>query len=164
MHTASSPLGPVDVVLLAFPDGRVEGGISGVVADIVGSGAARLLDAVLVEKRVDGETVITDIDHYGDSLDVVGIPGQLPGLLSDTDVQNVSAEMVAGSAALLIAWENSWAVRLRQEAQQSGAEVVLHERIGDPEVSEAVQFLATFAGAGGDPSMNGRAQRADRAG
>jgi hypothetical protein len=141
---SKATLGPVDVEVLAFPGGLVNGRVSAVMADVVASGAARLLDALLVEKRSNGDVVVTDIEQYGESLEIIRIPGQLPGLLSDTDVDKVATDLQPGSAALLIAWENSWAVRLRQAVSESGGVVVLHERIADAEISDVVQYLAAL--------------------
>jgi hypothetical protein len=133
------PVGPVDIAVIAFDEPTFNGAIASAIGDLLRDGIVRLLDALLVHKAADGTVTlaeITDID--GDGIpDLVALQGDIPGLIGEDDATSVIAEMPEDSAILLLAWENTWAVRVAQAIRANGGEVVALERIPAADV-EAV--------------------------
>jgi hypothetical protein len=105
----------------------------------VRAGTVRLLDAIMIHKAADGTITlaeITDID--GDGIpDLIALKGDIPGLIGEDDATSVVSEMPNDSAVLMLAWENTWAIRVGQAIRANGGQVVALERIAAADV-EAV--------------------------
>ena len=91
---------------------------------------------VFVHKAEDGEVTlaeITDID--GDGIpDLVALQGDIPGLFGEDDATSVIAEMPNDSAILMLAWENTWAIRTAAAIRANGGTLVAMERIAADDV------------------------------
>ncbi len=107
--------------------------------DLSAAGTVRLLDAIFVHKAEDGTVTlaeITDID--GDGIpDLVALQGDIPGLIGEDDATSVIGEMPNDSAILMLAWENTWAIRTAAAIRANGGTLVAMERIAAADV-EAV--------------------------
>ncbi|MET1007357.1 MAG: DUF6325 family protein [Propionibacteriaceae bacterium] len=136
-----APTGPVDIAVIGFPDERPAAAVTAALADAVVAGAVRVLDALIVEKADDGSVTIIDVDDAADALDLLGYPADLPGLLTAEDADEVAADLPDGTSAVIIAWENVWAVRLRSAIDAAGGVVALHERIDPADLTVAVEAL-----------------------
>ena len=80
-------MGPVDYVLIEFPDGVHKGGAAPILLDLVDRGVIRILDLMFISKAEDGSTSaleIGDIDGDGKA-DFAVFEGASSGLLSDED-------------------------------------------------------------------------------
>jgi hypothetical protein len=143
MADAVKPVGPVDIAVIAFDEPTFNGAIASAIGDLLRDGVVRLLDALLVYKAEDGTVTlaeVTDID--GDGIpDLIALQGDVPGLIGEDDATSVIAEMPNDSGVLLLAWENTWAIRVGQAIRANGGEVIALERIPASDV-EAV-FAAT---------------------
>jgi hypothetical protein len=135
------PAGPVDIAVVGFPDQAPDSRVTSALAEAVASGAVRVLDALVVQKAEDGAVTVIDVEDADDALELLGYPADLPGLLSEPDATEVAAELPEGTSALIIAWENVWAVRLRQALAEAGGVVALHERIDPMQLSAAVEAV-----------------------
>lgn len=130
--------GPVDVAVVIFPEPRLGPEVTEAIAGAIASGAVRLLDALIVRRETDGQVTIIDIDDEGDVFAAVPVPGDQQGLLSDEDAKGVADALPPGSLALMVAWENMWAVRLRSAIFDAGGLIVAHERIADDAMAAAL--------------------------
>ncbi len=131
-------VGPVDVYIIGFPGNKFSGRIAPAILDLVENGTIRVLDLLFVMKDEDG--VVTtleaaDLDEEGAgflSLDVAQ-----PGALGEEDADEVSDDLPANSSALLIAFENTWAIKVVDALRD--ADAVLIDSIRIPvDVVEAV--------------------------
>jgi hypothetical protein len=136
-----TPTGPVDIAVIGFPDEKPAAAVTTALADAVVAGAVRVLDALIVEKADDGSVTIIDVDDAAAALDLLGYPADLPGLLTAEDADEVAADLPDGTSAVIIAWENVWAVRLRSAIDAAGGVIALHERIDPADVTVAVEAL-----------------------
>jgi len=144
MSSAGAPVGPVDAVVIVFPGNEGNTQVTNALAEVIMAGTARLLDALIVSKSVDGTVEIVDIDEDGDAFAVLPVAGHHQGLLSEADARETGGLLDPGSTALIVAWENLWAVRLRSAIFDAGGWVVAHERIDPTLLADA------FAGFEGD--------------
>jgi hypothetical protein len=139
VDAALKPAGPVDVAVIAFDEPKFNGAVASAIADLVRAGTVRLLDAIMIHKAEDGTITlaeITDID--GDGIpDLIALQGDIPGLIGEDDATSVVSEMPNDSAVLMLAWENTWALRVAQAIRANGGQVVALERIAAADV-EAV--------------------------
>ena len=131
------PVGPVDIVVIGFPDAKFDGTIAPAIADLVAAGTIRLLDAVLVLKDDEGKVTIAEVtDVDGDGIpDLIAIQGDIPGLIGEDDAAAAVEELPDGSAIALLAWENTWAIPAVQALSRNGAVVLARQNIPAADVA-----------------------------
>ena len=137
------PVGPVDVIVVAFPDARPDGSIADAISALVANGTVRILDLVLAWKDDSGEVTLAEVtDLDGDGIpDLVAIQGDVPGLLTDADAQAAMEAIPPGSAVALLAWENTWAIRASMALREQGAVLLAHERIPADDIDAVMDEL-----------------------
>ena len=130
--------GPVEHIVIEFPGDRFDGGIVPVVQELVVNGVIGVVDLVFVKKDGDGRVALVELSELDraeagafDALD-----GEVGGLLSTDDVDDVARHLAPGTSAALLVWENLWAARLTAALSAAGGRVVAHHRVAD-EVFEA---------------------------
>ncbi|MFC6045397.1 hypothetical protein [Nocardioides hankookensis] len=115
--------------------GTVEGlaSVATAVADTVGSGAIRLVDAVLLV-RADGRTKVAVgelADHAQLAPLAAVVEAESAGVqLSLHDIELASVTLAPGVAALLLLVEDRWAEPVSVAARAAGGQVTAGERIG----------------------------------
>jgi hypothetical protein len=137
------PVGPVDIAVIAFDEPTFNGAIASSILDLQAQGIVRLLDAILVHKAEDGTVTfveITDID--GDGIpDIVALQGDLPGLLSEEDAGAAIESLPNDSAVLMLAWENTWAIRTAVAIRENGGTLIAQERIPAADVQAVLDAV-----------------------
>jgi hypothetical protein len=141
MEAHDGELGPIDVVVIAFPVGApMTGDAVPLLVDLINRGIVRVLDAMFVIKNDDGS--FSGFDARG--LDDKGVgdftvfEGASSGLLGDDDVAAAAEAIEPGSAAVLLVYENRWAAPFVAAVRRNGGEVVANERIGVQDVIDAL--------------------------
>jgi hypothetical protein len=140
------PVGPVDVLVVGFPDAKPDGTIAAAISELVARGTVRILDLVLVYKDDAGEVTLAEVtDVDGDGIaDLVALRGDVPGLLSDADARAAMEALPTGSAVALLAWENTWAIRASMAMRRQGAVLLGSQRIPAADVDAAIDELETL--------------------
>jgi hypothetical protein len=124
-------MGPVDYVLIEFPDGVHKGEAAPLLLDLVERGLIRILDLMFLNKDEDGSVTaleIADIDGDGKA-DFMVFEGASSGLLSEEDQDEAGNAMEPGTAALLIVFENRWAAPFARAMRKAGGQLVAFGRI-----------------------------------
>ena len=141
MEAHDGELGPIDVVVIAFPVGApMTGDAVPLLIDLVNRGIVRVLDVMFVIKNDDGS--FSGFDARG--LDDKGVgdftvfEGASSGLLGDDDVEAAADTIEAGSAAVMLMYENRWAAPFVSAVRRNGGVVVASERIGVQDVIDAL--------------------------
>ena len=133
--------GPVEYVVISFPENRFTGEIAPELANLVASGTIRILDLVFVMKDADG--VITSFEY--DEIDVgsayAELDAEVDGVMSDEDVLIAAEVLAPNSSALLIVWEDLWAAPLVGAILRAGGELVAGERIPREVVDAAFEGI-----------------------
>jgi uncharacterized membrane protein len=134
---------PVELAVLAFPGSKFNGEIVPAIAELVDAGIVRILDLALVTKEEDGSVSsleITDLDsevaRLFDDLD-----GEVTGILSEDDLAAAADALDAGSSAVVIVWEDTWAHKLIEAIRASNGRLVAHDRLDADTVAEALAAL-----------------------
>jgi hypothetical protein len=140
MADVTRPRGPVDIMVVAFED-RASSAVADAVGDLVDKDVIRILDLLYVEKADDGVVSVLETDADADGVDLLGFPADLPGLLAEEDALAVAEALDNGTAAAVLAWENTWAVRTADAIAASGGSVVAHERIPSSDVAAVLDAL-----------------------
>ena len=137
------PVGPVDVLVVGFPDAQLDGTIADALAELVANGTIRLLDMLIVYVDESGATTVAEItDIDGDGVpDLIAMQIDTPGLLTDADAAAAVDGLPPASAVLLIAWENTWAIRASMALREKGGVLLGFHRIPVTEIDAAMDEL-----------------------
>lgn len=123
-------IGPVDYVLIEWPEQQPNGEIAPIVIDLVERGVIRILDIALVAKDEDGTIGGMEItDLGGESEQLRAFEGASSGLLSDDDLAEAAGALEPGASAALLVYENRWAAPFVSAVRATGGELVASGRI-----------------------------------
>ena len=139
--------GPVDVVVLAAGEPRLDGSVFAELEKQAASGTIRVLDAILLVKDAEGKPWRLNLEDLPpDMKTAVGfIETGTRGLFDAEDAETLFEGMVPGSAVLALAIEHAWAVKLVNTLYDAGVEMALNFRVPAPIVDEAFASLETNA-------------------
>jgi hypothetical protein len=141
MADDNDTMGPVDYLVVEFPEGRTTGEGLPLLADLVDRGIIRILDLAFVKKEPDGSIVgveLADLDPAG-MVDVTLFEGVASGLLGEDDLDAAGGVLEPGSAAGILVYENAWAAPLASALRHGGAQLVASGRITVPELLDSLE-------------------------
>ena len=134
--------GPIDFLLIEFHSDRLTGKGAEALLDLVNKGIITLYDVLVVGKANDGSVYALDFAEGPDELgDFRELAGGRSGLLTDEDMHEAAATMEPGTLAVLIVYENTWAVPFIDAAMASGGELIAGARIPAQDVMAALDAL-----------------------
>jgi hypothetical protein len=123
-------MGPIDYVLIAWPDPHPNGELAPLLVDLVDRGIIRILDLAFVVKGEDGTVGGLELADVGDQVQELKVfEGASSGLLSDDDLEEAGAALDPGSAAAVLVFENRWAAPFATAVRRSGGQLVANGRI-----------------------------------
>jgi hypothetical protein len=141
MEAHEEELGPIDIVVIAYPAGApMTGEAVPLLLDLVDRGIIRVLDALFVQENDDGtfsgfEATDLDAENLGDFRI---FEGATSGILGEDDVATASEALEPGSAAVMIVYENRWAAPFAAAVRRNGGVVVANQRIPVQELVDAL--------------------------
>ncbi len=132
--------GPIDFVLIEFPGDAVGNELAKEVGDLIDRGTVRLYDVAVVRKGADGSSTVVDLTDpsLAAAEELQRFAGAQSGLLGDQDIADAVAIMDAGSVALMLVYENTWAIPFIKAAVDQGGQVIATERIGFQDIIDAL--------------------------
>jgi len=140
--TTADVHGPIDFVLIEFSAERLTGGAAQALLDLVDKGIVTLYDVLVVGKAEDGGIyaldLADDLDRIGDFADLAWVRS---GMLTEDDMRAAAEAMLPGTLAVLIVYENSWAVPFVAAARESGGELIAGARISAQDVMDVLDGL-----------------------
>ena len=140
-HNGQPDLGPIDIVVLAYPAGApMTGEAAQMLVDLVDRGIIRVLDAMFVMKNEDGTFSGFDAsDLTGKDVgDFVVFEGASSGLLGDDDAEKAAEAIEPGSAAVVLVYENRWAAPFVAAVRRSGGVPIAFERVPVQDLIDAL--------------------------
>ncbi|MBF6101077.1 DUF1269 domain-containing protein [Nocardia cyriacigeorgica] len=136
--TRSNELGPVELVVLAFPGTRVDASVTAALAEVVDAGYVTVLDLIYLSMDEAGEVRQIEVDESLGETGLDGVTVDPRGLVSDADLDVVRGAMDPGTSAVVIAYEETWARKLAGTVRGAGGEVALHVQIPRDAVDAAL--------------------------
>jgi len=134
-------MGPIEVVVVNFPDSGRVAGIAPLLQDLVDAGHVRIADALIVTRGAAGRMVVSEPDES-----VIpnwsSLSSRVQPLLSADDATLVAEEIGPGGAAVIVVIEHTWPDMLARLAGDSGGLVSLHTRVDTVTVEEATRINA----------------------
>jgi hypothetical protein len=133
--------GPVEYLVIAFPDGIVRPEIAPELAELVDKNLIRILDFVFIRKDPLGEITAFEFDEVGDLAAFAAIDAEVGGLIGDDDITFVGTGLGPGAAAAVLVVEDRWAADLASAVDRSGALLLEGARIPQDMVDAALADL-----------------------
>ena len=132
-------IGPVEILVVGFPDNKFTGEIAPALADLVQAGLIRVIDLVFVAKDAEGDVVGIELSELDDSVTVAFRPHveEPSGILADEDIEDLGADLPLNSSAAILVFEHVWATKFRDAVVDSGGILISSIRI-PKEVVDAV--------------------------
>jgi uncharacterized membrane protein len=129
-----------EYIVIGFPGNNFTGEIVPALADLVESGTIRILDLVFVLKDADGNVLSFEYDDLED-LGYHDLPGEVTGILSDSDVAQAGELLEPNSSAVLLIWEDLWAESFAQAVRNADGVFVAGGRLGEDSLAAALADL-----------------------
>lgn len=124
-------LGPIDLLVVKFPGNQFKGEIAPALTALVENGTIRVIDILFANKYENGRVEMVEINDLDDDdfrrFDPVIT--DVTDILTDDDVETLTAALEPNSSAALLLFENTWATRFRDTLLNANAELVLYEHI-----------------------------------
>ena len=135
--------GPVDVVVLAAGEAKLDGSVFAELERQAASGTIRVLDAMLLFKDEAGNRASFDLEDLPEDMKAsVGfIETGTRGMFDSQDAETLYEGMVPGSAVVALAIEHMWAINLVNAIHDAGVELAMNYRVPAPIVDEAFASL-----------------------
>jgi hypothetical protein len=145
-------LGPVDWIVVEFPESKFDGRIAPILKDLVDRELIRVLDLIFLTKDLDGgfevfEASDMDASEVGE---LRAYENELAMLLSEQDVIDLVETIEPGSSAAVLVWENLWAAPFGSAVRHAGGQLVASGRIPIQAVIAAAEADAAETDEEGD--------------
>ena len=131
MTAASQPgsedvLGPVDFLAIEFPGGQLTAAGFERLLSLADDGVVDILDMEFITKDTDSKSKKIDAWEFAvpGGVDLSAWAGASSGLLDDSDVTEIAAAMQPGSVAVVVIYENRWALGLVNAWRRDGARLI----------------------------------------
>ena len=131
-------LGPIDFVVVEFPDGRPGAGGLRILLDLADRGVIQVLDLEFVAKNAGGEVTTVDLGELSGVADLAEWEGASSGLLDEADVAQVGASIAPGGVALVVVFENRWVLGVIDAWRRDGARLIADGGLAVDEVVAAL--------------------------
>jgi len=123
-------MGPIDYVIVAFPDAHLNGEAFPLLVDLVERGIIRILDLAFIQKAQDGTVSALELSELSDgSVDLTVFEGASSGLLGEDDLSEAANALEPGDAAGVLVYENVWAGPFAAALRRGGGQLVASGRI-----------------------------------
>jgi len=138
-------LGPVEVIVVAFPGSKFNGAILPELVALVEAGTITVVDGVFIAKDSDGDVTFVEFGEAGvegELAALADIVGEAIELVSEDDVTELAADLEPGSSAAVLVFEHTWAKGFRNAIVGSGGELVADFRVPAVAIDELLAALA----------------------
>lgn len=124
-------LGPVDFLVIEFPEGQQNftGEIAEELLRLSDTGTIRVIDVLILAKDDDGNVEAMELSDAGDLGELVQLEAELAELLAADDVAQLANAMDPGSVAGVLVYENLWAAPFASAARRAGGQLIANGRI-----------------------------------
>jgi len=150
-EATQEPRGPIDFVLIEFNGERLTGGGAKALLELVDRGIVGVYDIQVIGKNADGTVRHLELTDTAAELgDFADLAWTVSGLLDDSDIAEAASVMEPGTLAVLVVYENTWAIPFITAAWKSGGRLIASARLADQDVTQALDEqdarLATTSG------------------
>lgn len=142
--STSDPLGPVDFIVVEFPDGLVTSTGFNELLELSQRGVIKVLDLEFVICDADGARLATPSElDPAPQIDIDIWQGASSGLLDADDVAMIGAELSIGAVAVVVVYENRWVLGLVERWSATGARLLLDGGVPTADLVDALDTTET---------------------
>lgn len=133
-------LGPIDFLVVAFPEGRIGSEGFATLLDLADRGVIQILDLEFVTKGHDGGVKSVAPGELADSarFDLTAWDGASSGLLDASDFSQLEAALQPGEVGAIVVFENRWVLGLVDAWRKDGARLIADGGLAADEVLAAL--------------------------
>ena len=138
-------LGPIEVLVVAFPGNEFNGQIIPELERLVENETIALIDGLFIRKDADGTVTFVEFEEAGGSpeaIRLVELMNQLDSLISDEDIAEIAAGLDDDSSAAMLVFENTWAKPFADAIVESNGQMVTNFRVPRIVVDDVLEALA----------------------
>ncbi|MFZ2383917.1 MAG: DUF6325 family protein [Candidatus Nanopelagicales bacterium] len=139
--TEQMQLGPIDFVLLEFPDAdNPSGDAAARMRELVEQGTISIYDVVAIRRDSDGTWETFDLGEVSaeQASGFQYFAGARSGLLSKDDVDELANALNPGTVGIALVYENTWAQPFVTAARASGGAMIATGRVAGQDLIEAL--------------------------
>jgi hypothetical protein len=135
--------GPVDFLILEYPTHTDGTETAQALTALIEQGVVALYDLLVVSRGPDGTARELDLSSGSPDVPAAFAPfaGARSGLLGPDDVAEAANALEPGTSAVVIVYENRWAVPFVTAARSEGVEVVASARLSAQEIVDTLDEL-----------------------
>jgi hypothetical protein len=134
-------LGPVEYIVVGFPENKFKGDILPALGDLVDNGTIRVMDLAVVKKDADGSVLAFEIeDLAAEEAEAFAFEKAIGDLINEEDLMRVGEELEPNTSAAVLVWENLWARRFAETVKEAGGILVDYARIPHELVQAAIDY------------------------
>jgi hypothetical protein len=135
-------IGPVEYVILGFPDNSFTGRIVPELAKLLDGGLVRLIDLTFISKDADGEVTVVEYDAVEELAAFAGLDAEVGGILTDDDIAHAALSLEPNTSAALLIWEDAWAAPFAEAVRDANGVILEGARIPYEVIQAALDDLA----------------------
>ena len=135
-------VGPVEYVILGFPDNKFTGQIVPELAKLIDSGLIRLIDLTFISKDSAGEVEVVEYDAVEELAAFAGLDAEVGGILTGEDIAHAALSLEPNTSAALLIWEDSWAAPFAAAVRNASGVILEGARIPREIIEQAMDALA----------------------
>jgi uncharacterized membrane protein len=115
-------LGPIEIIVVGFPENQFTGEIVPALTDLVESGIVRIVDLVFIAKDDDGTVAAVELNELDDTVSAayVTLAAELDSLIGEEDIEDFGEQLEPGSSIALLVVEHVWAKGFADAVANSG--------------------------------------------
>ena len=127
---ALDEMGPIDYIVVEWPDKQPTGEAAPYLIDLVDRGLIRIIDIAFIAKDDDGNVGGIELSEVaGQAAELEVFEGASTGLIGDDDIAEAGNALDPGTSAAVLIYENRWAAPFASAMRRSGAQLVANGRI-----------------------------------
>jgi hypothetical protein len=135
-------IGPVEYLILGFPDNKFTGQIVPEIAKLIDSGLIRIIDLTFISKDAAGGVEVVEYDAVEELAAFAGLDAEVGGILTDEDVAYAASSLEPNSSAALLVWEDTWAAPFAVAVRNANGVILEGARIPREIIEESIGSLA----------------------
>ena len=138
-------LGPIEVVVIAFPGNEFNGKILPELERLIDNDTITIVDELFLSKDAEGEVTFVEFDEIGgnaDAMRLAELMDHLDDLLTEDDVNELAAGLEPNSSAAVLVFEHTWVKPFRDAIVDSGGVLAAQFRVPGAVIEELLEGLA----------------------
>ncbi len=135
-------IGPVEYVILGFPDNNFTGQIVPELTKLVDDGLINIIDLTFISKDVDGNVTVVEFDAVEELAAFAGLDAEIGGILTDEDIAHAALSLEPNTSAALLMWEDTWAAPFADAVREANGVILEGARIPRELIEAAVDALS----------------------